>query len=179
MTIGRNIVQWPMLEVAPTCLTVPDICLTAHAVAHFEGRAPPRKKWHKFDAVGFFDLDGLTVPVVCDRKPATQAFWVGFDGQSARLDPDGGTRCMSRLIGDSTVASLICATEQFVESECACGLDDLSCTHCSSISPVLLSHEMMEAGVAREDVPKIKELSLPPSPLHQTQCIGNSCLGRC
>lgn len=82
ITIGRNIVRWPTLGAAPTCLTVLDICSAAYGLAQFEGKAPPRKKWHKFDEKGLLDLDDLTVPVVCDKNPGTYPFRIGYEGQS-------------------------------------------------------------------------------------------------
>lgn len=66
---------------------------------------------------------------------------------------------MSRAVGDSAVASLLCTIKQFTDHGGAHSLDELFCTCFSSISPGLLAYEMLEAGVREEDIPPFQGLA--------------------
>ena len=160
ITIGRKIVRWPTLGALPTCRTVLDISSAAYALAHFEGKAPPEKKWHRFDEIGLFNLDDLTVhvPVVCDRSPSTYAFRVGYEGQRSSGDPEKGTNRMARAVGDSAVASLLCAMKEFSDDGGARSLDESFASYFSHISPAILPYEMLEARVLEADIPPVKPL---------------------
>ena len=65
---------------------------------------------------------------------------------------------MARAVGDSAVASLLCAMKEFSDDGGARSLDESFASYFSHISPAILPYEMLEAGVLEADIPPAKPL---------------------
>lgn len=101
--VGREVVRYPDLGESATSLTVLDICNAAYAVAHLDGKIPPKNKGHRFNKAAVF-AEEIRVPIVCAKNDAAWAFRVGYQGQ--HLDP----------VGEKNLATAECPNQSAVRS---------------------------------------------------------------
>ena len=140
--VGQEVVRYPGLGEKATSLTVLDICNAAYAVAHLDGKTPPKNKWHRFNKAAMF-AEEIRVPVVCDKNDASWAFRVGYQGQHADSvgKKKSSNRRMSKPIGDSIAASLLFSIKLLIESDGSASLDELFHRTYTSLNTDLLSSE--------------------------------------